>query len=175
MNDTGFRALCACFDLDPDGEAAAAFLIPAYQEPEPAMRPSRSRDVVYYYAVPEDERQTQYQTFSEASGYPVVSSVLCYKLVLICYGPNCENNAQAVRSFFLLDGNNMPRRILREAGMFPVMDPAPPMILYEEENSLWRKRADLTVFLYCQMEKKYPKKQGMIRAVPAVVMYKSGE
>ena len=172
MNDAIFRALCACFALDPDDEAAASLLIPAYQEPEPAPQPPRTRDVIYYYFPPEDEPQSRWQTFSVSSGRPVVSSSLCYKLVLICYGPNCETNAQKVRSFFLLDGNNMPRRILRAAGIYPLPDPAPPMILYEEENSLWRKRADLTLYLYTTDSETYPNRQGMINTPPVVILRK---
>ena len=66
-----------------------------------------------------------------------------------------------------LDGSGFPRRILREAGIYPVPDPPQPSILYEEEGSLWRKRADLTISLRVQFETQ-ALSRGSIQSAPAV-------
>lgn len=71
-----------------------------------------------------------------------------------------------------LDGAGFPRRILRAAGIFPVPDPPQPSLLHEEEGSLWRKRADLSISLRVKDEQR-AQSRGSIRSTPAVVFRKS--
>jgi hypothetical protein len=70
-----------------------------------------------------------------------------------------------------LDGAGFPRRILRDAGIYPVPDPPQPSILYEEEGSLWRKRADLTVSLRVRDEQRGPARCS-IRTAPAIILHR---
>ena len=100
----------------------------------------------------------------------VVYTTLKYQLIIVCYGPACEEYALRIRSVLYLDGSGFPRRILRSAGIFPVPDPPQPSVLYEEEGSLWRKRADLTVSLRV-LEERRGLAGGSIKTAPAVIFH----
>ena len=69
-----------------------------------------------------------------------------------------------------LDGRGFPRQILRNAGIFPVPDPPQPSLLHEEEGSLWRKRADLTIQLRVRDEQR-AQARSVISLPPAVVLH----
>ena len=168
MNEVIFRALCACFGLDPESGEAAGMILPAYEEPENAPAPPRNRDAVYYAVFPEDEPGTRYQSFGMVSGHPAVSSPEGRRLLIICYGPHCEENALTIRAFLYADGAGFPRAILRAAGIYPVPDPPMPAVIYEEENSLWRKRADWTVSLRLCGTRVHPGEVGRIGAAPVI-------
>ena len=75
-----------------------------------------------------------------------------------------------IRSMLYLDGAGFPRKILRDAGIFPVPDPPQPALLHEEEGSLWRKRADLTIRLRVRDEQR-GQSQGSITTAPAVILH----
>ena len=170
-----FDVLCACLGLLPDSAEAAELLIPAYQEPEPNPRPPRSRDVIYYDLTPEDLPSERTQTFSlSASGLPETTSFEPFRLTAICYGPHAEENARLIRAFFMLDGSGMPRSLLRQSGIYPLPDPPLPTVGYEEENSLWRKRADLSFPLRILCRKKYFSPISPIQTPPAVIVTRSG-
>ena len=66
---------------------------------------------------------------------------------------------------------NVPRQILRNAGIFPVPDPPQPALLHEEEGSLWRKRADLTISLRVRDEQR-AQARSAISTAPAVILHK---
>ena len=102
---------------------------------------------------------------------PVICSTLKYQLVIVCYGPECEENASRIRSMLFLDGAGFPRQILRAAGIYPVPDPPQPSLLYEEEGSLWRKRADLTVRLRV-LDEQQAQARNSISSAPAVIIRK---
>jgi hypothetical protein len=68
-----------------------------------------------------------------------------------------------------LDGRGFPRQILRNAGIFPVPDPPQPSLLHEEEGSLWRKRADLTIQLRVRDELT-AQARNSISTAPAVII-----
>ena len=85
--------------------------------------------------------------------------------------PACEEYALRIRHMLYLDGAGFPRRILREAGIYPVPDPPQPSLLHEEEGSLWRKRADLTVSLRVREEQR-GQARGSIHSAPAVILHK---
>ena len=92
-----------------------------------------------------------------------------YNLVIVCYGPACEEYARRIRHMLYLDGSGFPRRILRNAGIFPVPDPPQPSLLHEEEGSLWRKRADLTIQLRVRDEQ-MAQSRNAITTAPAVIL-----
>ncbi|QTE70202.1 hypothetical protein JRC49_10360 [Clostridiales bacterium FE2011] len=100
-----------------------------------------------------------------------VCTTLKYQLIIVCYGPDAEEYALRIRSMLYLDGSGFPRRILREAGIYPVPDPPQPAILYEEEGSLWRKRADLTISLRVQYAIQAPERNS-IMFPPAVLVHR---
>ena len=101
---------------------------------------------------------------------PVVNTTLKYQLIIVCYGPACEENASRIRSMLFLDGAGFPRQILRAVGIYPVPDPPQPSLLYEEEGSLWRKRADLTVRLRV-LDEQRAQVRSTISSAPAVIIY----
>lgn len=170
-----FDALCACLNLNPYSREAIALIHEAYAEPENAPRPPRNRNVIYWTLI-QDYASDPVSTVlnAEASSrthIPVVYTTLKYQLIIVCYGPTCEEYAQRIRSMLYLDGSGFPRRILREAGIYPIPDPPQPVVLYEEEGSLWRKRADLTISLRVRDEQE-GQTRGSITMAPAVIIRK---
>lgn len=147
-----FDALCACLNLNKNSADAANLIREAYAEPENMPQPSRKRNIIYWTTLLDpgtDAVSTEYVSDATTGNRhtPVVYTTLKYQLIIVCYGPACEAYAHRIRAMFFLDGAGFPRRILREAGIYPVPDPAQPTLLHEEEGSLWRKRADLTISL----------------------------
>ena len=152
-----FDALCACLNLNRHSAEAAALIHEAYPETEPPPRPPRNRNVIYWTVLQDpssDPVSTETREERGGGGFhmPVVYTTLKYLLVLVCYGPACEAYARRIRSMLFIDGAGFPRRILREAGIFPVPDMPRVSLLHEEEGSLWRARADLTVSLRVREE-----------------------
>ena len=172
MNETIFFALCACFGLQSSSAAAAVLIREAYAEPENAPRPPRNTDVIYY-SLEQDAAPEPYaaENPSAASHTPSVSSFSAWRLQMVCYGPHALENARKIRVFLYLDGSGYPRSILRKAGIWPVPDPPEPQLLHEPEGSLWRQRADLTVFLRAEEKETHPVRQGAIENVPAVIIH----
>ena len=169
-----FDALCACLGLDRNAPEAIALIHEAYAEPENASRPGRNRNVIYWTVLQEPGPEIPAAYMAESGGAgrhtPVVYTTLKYQLIIVCYGPACEAYASRIRSVLFLDGAGFPRRILREAGIFPVPDPPQPALLYEEEGSLWRKRADLTVSLRVR-EEVHGQTRGSVQTAPAVIFH----
>ena len=169
-----FDALCACLGLNKNSSSAAALIHEAYAEPENAPRPGRNKNVIYW-TVLQDPASNPVSTAWNAgaagggSHVPKVYATLKYQLVIVCYGPACEEYALRIRSMLFLDGRGFPRQILRDAGVFPVPDPPQPLLLYEEEGSLWRKRADLTVSLRVRHEHTASARNSITTA-PAVII-----
>ena len=152
FNTAIFQALCACLELSASSAVASALIRPFPNAPENPPSPSRSTNVIYYDVRPESAPDAGYQTFTSedptaSSAKPTVSSFLPYRLTIICYGPDCERNAHAVRSFLFLDGSGYPRCILRKAGIYPIPRPPMPILLDEEDGNLLRRRADLVISL----------------------------
>ena len=170
-----FDALCACLDLDRTSAEAVALIHEAYAEPENVPRPPRSRNVIYWTALQDpssDPVSTEYSTEAGDAGshIPVVCTTLKYQLIVVCYGSDAETYAGRIRAMLYLNGSGFPRKILRDAGIYPVPDPPPPSILYEEEGSLWRRRADLTISLRVREEQRFSAR-GTIQSVPAVIFH----
>ena len=171
-----FDALCACLGLDKTSSDAIALIHEAYAEPENVPRPPRNRNVIYWTVLQDpasDPVSTAYNAESAsgtATHTPVVYTTLKYQLIIVCYGPACEEYALRIRHMLYLDGAGFPRRILRDAGIFPVPDPPQPSLLHEEEGSLWRKRADLTISLRVRHEQS-AQDRGSITAASAVIFH----
>ena len=175
MNETIFKALCACLGLTPSSEQALSLIRQAYIEPENSPQPARSADVIYWSLAPEQGNDPASYNETDASGgshKPTVHCFLPYQLLIVCYGPSCEANARKIRAFLYVDGVNLPRGILRKAGIYPVPDPPAPQLLYEPEGSLWRHRADLTISLRVRDTLVYFAGRGAITSVPAVILHK---
>ena len=169
-----FDALCACLNMT---EAEGIKLIhEAYTEPENVPRPARNKNVIYWTVLQDpasDPVSTEVRNENGSSGFhtPVVYTTLKYQLIIVCYGPACEAYASRIRALLYVDGSGFPRRILRDAGIFPVPDPPPVALLHEEEGSLWRKRTELTVSLRVRQETAGPAR-GTIATAPAIVINK---
>ena len=120
-----------------------------------------------------DPVSTAYLTQANGAGRntTVVYTTLKYQLIIVCYGPDCEKYARRIRSMLYVDGPGFPRRILRDAGIYPVPDAPQPVILHEEEASLWRKRADLTVSLRVRDEQT-GQASDSITVAPATILRK---
>ena len=168
-----FDALCACLNLS--AAEGVKLIHEAYAEPENAPRPARNKNVIYWTVLQDlsaDPVSTVYDPEGGAGrNTPVVYTTLKYQLIIVCYGPDAEEYALRIRSMLYLDGSGFPRRILREAGIYPVPDPPQPAILYEEEGSLWRKRADLTISLRVQYAIQAPERNS-IMFPPAVLVHR---
>ncbi len=169
-----FDALCASLNLT---EAEGLKLIhEAYAEPENVPRPPRNRNVIYWTVLQDpspDPVSTVYGAVAAEPGahIPTVCTTLKYQLVIVCYGPDCEEYARRIRHMFYLDGRFFPRQILRNAGIYPVPDPPQPQLLHEEEGSLWRRRADLTISLRVRDEQA-AQARGSVTTAPAVVIHR---
>lgn len=169
-----FDTFCACLGLEKDSREAAALIHEAYAEPENAPGPPRRRNIIYWTLTQDpapDPVSTVYSAAPAGSGRNSVTvyTTLKYQLIVVCYGPAAEEYALRIRSMLYLDGAGFPRRILREAGIYPVPDPPQPSILYEEEGALWRKRADLVISLRVR-EEQVVQNRGSILSAPAIVL-----
>ena len=168
-----FDALCACLNLDGDSAEALSLIHEAYAEPENVPRPPRNRNVIYWTVLRDSSPDPAAAAYVPENGAGrhthVVYTTLKYQLIIVCYGPDSEMYALRIRSMLYLDGYGFPRQMLRSAGIFPVADPPQPAVLYEEEGSLWRKRADLTVSLRVRDEQR-SRERGFIQTVPEVII-----
>lgn len=170
-----FDALCACLNLNKNSAEAVRLVHEAYAEPENAPRPPRNRNVIYWTLV-QDYTSDPVSTSCDTEGLgrshtPVVYTTLKYQMIIVCYGPACEEYAQRIRSLLYLDGVDFPRQILRNAGIYPIPDPPQPVLLHEEDGSLWRKRADLTISLRVR-DQQEGQARGSIITAPAVIIRK---
>ena len=169
-----FDALCACLNLS--ATEGVRLIHEAYAEPENVPRPARNKNVIYWTVLQDpsaDPVSTEWNNETGTGGthVPTVCMTVKYNLVIVCYGPACEEYARRIRHMLYLDGSGFPRRILRNAGIFPVPDPPEPSLLHEEEGSLWRKRADLTIRLRVRDEQT-AQARSAITTAPAVILHK---
>ena len=174
-----FDALCACAGVNNLSREAAALIREAYAEPENAPRPPVNRNVIYWTLLQDpasDPVSTAYVPQEAGTGRntALVYTTLKYRLIIVCYGPASEEYALRIRHMLYLDGNGFPRRILRDAGIFPVPDPPQPALMHEEEGSLWRKRADLTIPLRIRYEQQ-SRARPSITTAPVVILKHHGK
>ena len=178
MTETIYKTLCACFGLSPSSVDASTLIRESYQDPENAPRPPRNTDVIYFSVEPDSaaaEAPAAYsaENAAEASFSMAVSSFAAWRLQIICYGPYALANARQIRAFLYADGTNMPRGILRKAGIRPIPDPPEPLLLHEPEGSLWRLRCDLTIQLRKEEKLTYTSRRNAIVIPPSVVINRS--
>ena len=169
-----FDALCVCLNLS--ATEGIKLIHEAYAEPENVPRLPRNRNVIYWTVLQDpasDPVSTEWNNEAGSGGthVPTVCTTLKYQLVIVCYGPACEEYARQIRHMLYLDGRGFPRQILRNAGIFPVPDPPQPTLLHEEDGSLWRKRADLTIQLRVWDEERGQTRSSMT-AAPAVIIHR---
>ena len=169
-----FDALCACLNLI--ASEGVKLIHEAYAEPENAPRPARNKNVIYWTVLQDpasDPVSTEWNNSPATRGthVPTVSTTVKYHLDIVCYGPACETYSSRIRHMLYLDGRGFPRQILRNAGIFPVPDPPQPLLLHEEEGSLWRRRADLTIQLRVRDEQT-AQLRNSISIAPAVVIHR---
>ena len=175
LTTTIHNALCACLGLPPTSDQALSLIRQAYTEPENSPQPARSVDVIYWSLSPEQGSDpATYNETAASSGChkPTVHRYIPYQLLIVCYGPGCEANAHKIRSFLYLDGAGLPRQILRKSGIYPVPDPPLPMLLYEPEGLLWRRRADVVISLRVKDTLIYSANRGAITSPPVVILQK---
>ena len=174
-----FDALCACMGVNKQSREAAALIHEAYAEPENAPRPPASRNVVYWTLLQDpasDPVSTVYIPEGAGTGRntAVVYTTLKYRLIIVCYGPASEEYALRIRNMLYLDGYGFPRRILRDAGIFPIPDPPQPALLHEEEGSLWRIRADLAIPLRIRYEQQAGTRPSIATAPVVILKHQGG-
>ena len=177
ISDILFQAICACLEVSPSASASSVLIRRAWQDPEPAPEPPRNRNVIYYDLLPETAPDAGYATYTHenlqaASAFPAVSSWLPYKLVVVCYGPDCARNAEKIRSFLYLDGNGYPRSILRKSGMYPVPRPPMPVLIREETGAQFRLRSDLEIRMRIRETLIRSNRRFAISQPPAVILNK---
>ncbi len=170
-----YRALCACLEMAPESREASGLIRPVTEEGENPPRMPRSENVIYFDLLPENTPDAGYTAAAgenpeAGTAVPAVTSFMPYKLVLVCYGPGSEWNARRIRSFLYLDGSGYPRRILREAGIFPVPRPPMPVLLQEEAGGMIRRRADLVIPLRIRETLARAGRRTGIAAAPAVIL-----
>ena len=175
ITDVFFRTLCACLEISPSAASSSALVRRSFQDPEPAPPLPRNRNAVFYDLVPETAPDAGYATYTQenpqsVSAFPAVSSWLSYRLVIVCYGPDCEENAQKIRSFLYLDGSGYPRSILRKNGIYPVPRPPMPVLIREETGGQFRLRADLTVQMRIKETLVRENRRNAIQQVPPVII-----
>ena len=177
MVDILFQVLCACLEVSPSASVSSALIRRAWQDPESAPEPPRTRNVIYYDLLPETAPDAGYAAYTNenpqaASAFPAVSSFLPYKLIVVCYGPDCERNARKIREFLYLDGNGYPRSILRKSGIYPVPRPPMPVLLREETGGLIRNRVDLEIKLRIRETLVRENRRFAVNQAPAVILNK---
>ena len=173
MNEAIYKALCACLGLPHTSTEASILIREAYQDPENAPRPPRNADVIYFTIEPDPAATEPPQEYhaenpTQSSYVPTTAQYAAWKLQIICYGPHALQNARQIRAFLYIDGANMPRCILRKAGIRPIPEPPEPLLLHEPEGSLWRLRCDLTIQLRREEKQTHPVRQGAVAVAPAV-------
>ena len=175
MRSAVYRALCACLEMTPDSREASGLIRPVMPEGENPPRMPRNENVIYYDLLPENTPDAGYAVTAgenpeAGTVIPAVTSFMPYRLVLVCCGPGSEWNARRIRSFLYLDGSGYPRRILREAGIFPVPRPPMPVLLHEEAGGMIRRRADLVIRLGIRETISRSGRRYEILRAPAVIL-----
>ena len=141
-----FSALARALGLAPASPEASRRILRAYADPPPPVPPPTA-DVLYYDLFPDPSAAPRPEETTVSANRAEIFHFIPYILQLVFYGLHAEADANAVRARLYLDGPGRPRRILREAGIYPVPRPPEIAVLHEAEDFRHRKRADLTVRL----------------------------
>ena len=172
INHAIFGALAAALEMDPEGTEASALIRRAYANPSPARpglsptRPTQDGAAVYWHLVP-DSGLPPLREDLPGEGFRFVPC----RLNITCYGAEAEALAWRVWQRLYEDGPGAPRRILREAGLYPVPRPPAPLLVWEEAGREHRPRADLTLRLWAAVSESRPA-AGTVEAAPAVILHR---
>ena len=167
-----FRALRAALGMnEAEGNR---HLVRAYQD-APPVNPGPETNICYYQLVTDAQGKVYTET-TVNENVPCVFEFVSGRLVMVFYGPACEQWAHRTQEFLFLDGNGMPRQILREAGIFPAPNGYGPSVVYEDSGKVWRKRADLVVQVRIRVNEEYGSvvsgertETGTVNEVPRIV------
>jgi len=146
MTDTQlaiYKAICVCLSLSPSSAGGKVRLARVNPTPTPPADPVNT-DVTYFSLLPDSASQVL-EEWKEEDRIPVLYRFTPYNIVLVFYGPGAEENAFLVRDRLYRDGSGSPRQILRQAYIYPVPNPAPPVMGLEEMEVQHRFRADLSI------------------------------
>ncbi len=169
-----YQALCRSMGLSPGSSAADELIVPAYSEPELAPKVPRSRNVIYWHLEREEGAAPPIR-MEKATGregnetVTAIRTVLHYSLIIVCYGPDAEENAHRIWAMIYLDGADKPRGLLRKAGIYAVPKPPQPQLLWEPEGSRWRRRADVVIPLSVRQE--LETRQNGVTTVPKIIVH----
>lgn len=144
LHHVAFNALCAALDLDPAHWKSSFRIRQAIVDPAPPP-PPEGEDVLYFHLTPDTAPPLTETAYGEDS--VELFRYAPYLLRLTFYGPLAEPTAWEVRDRLFLDGHMCPRRIFRVNYIYPVPNPDPPVLLWEEWQGHHRLRADLTIRL----------------------------
>ena len=141
-----FRALAVSLSLDPASPEASSGILRAYAAPPPPES-SRQRDLCFYFLVPDPSAPLYMERKPNAGRNSVYAFTPC-RLTLVLYGPSAPSRAHLILANLFADGHSNPLSLLRRAGIYPVPPAHPPSVLWEEQDSLYRLRADVTLTVY---------------------------
>ena len=167
INYAIFSALAAALGMDPEGTEASALIRRAYANPSPARSsPAPDAAAVYWHLVP-DSGLPPLREDLPGEGFRFVPC----RLNITCYGAEAEALAWRVWQRLYDDGPGAPRRILREAGLYPMPRPPAPLLVWEEAGREHRPRADLTLQLWAAVNETRSS-AGAVETPPAVILHR---
>lgn len=147
-----YEALCAAFELDPDGAGLKRF-VPAYEENTVVPQAPRNVNVTYYtvqnYTGDSTlNYQQETQVLDESLTKTRIQKSVPASVLVTFYGPDADGDAEKFWSMFKWDrGAGSPRSILRQMGIVPIGSPDRPVSVYEVEGTYQRRRSDVKVNL----------------------------
>ena len=143
MTQAIHRAIAVSLGLTFNSYTANARILRAYAAPPPPQQ-DRETNLCFFDLSPDPSAPMHTERHLKQGSNFFHRYIPCI-LTLVFYGPSAQTDAIMVRENFFVDGKNKPRSILRGVGLYPVPPVRPPSVVYEEEGSLFRKRADLVI------------------------------
>lgn len=152
VKDGIFEALCAAFNLNPDGDGLNRF-IPAYTNDAVTPQAPRNKDVAYFSVERFPGSTLDYieekQVLVNGLTKTQLQKSVPASVLITFYGPNADDDAEFFWSAFQRDGGQgSPRGILRGKRIVPIgKAPDRPTSVYEVEGTYQRRRSDVRVNL----------------------------
>ena len=166
-DQTVYLALASALGLDSARPETSLRIRRAYANPSPARpSPAPNAAAVYWHLVP-DSGLPPLREDLPGEGFRFVPC----RLNITCYGAEAEALAWRVWQRLYEDGPGAPRRILREAGLYPVPRPTAPLLVWEEAGREHRPRADLTLRLWAAVNETRSS-AGAVETPPAVILHR---
>ena len=146
------KALCACFNLDPESQEAITRFVPAYLENDTTPQAPRNKNVVYYAL--SEMQGTGYDYIQhntklvDGQVITTITKTIPISCLLTFYGNNADDDAELFWSMFQWDsGADSPRAVLRSEKIVPIGLPERPVSLFEVEGTFHRRRCDVRLNL----------------------------